>query len=39
VADREQRQFEGAVQAGDGTLGCVASYDQAFAPLGSSCMP
>jgi hypothetical protein len=32
-------RLEGAVQAGDGTLRCAASYDQAFAPLSAGCTP
>lgn len=32
-------RIEGPVQAGSGTLRCVASYDQAFGPLAANCMP
>jgi len=32
-------RLEGAVQPAGGTLRCAASYDQAYAPLGSGCMP
>jgi hypothetical protein len=32
-------RLEGAVDPADGTLRCAASYDQAYAPLGSGCTP
>jgi hypothetical protein len=32
-------RVEGAVDPGEGTLRCAASFDQAYAPLGATCVP